>query len=365
MTENGSTHNVITPIIKVVDYCNYTCDFCRYPNNPHKTKMPFSTFKTIIEKACDYNISNGCFQQSVIFHGGEPLLWGFNNFEAAIALQKELSKKHAKLVFRNSIQTNGSLLDDRWIAFLSDNGFDIGVSIDGPEEINFHQGALGSASVLASIRKLSQANCKFGVLSVITDKHAGAADKYYKFLIENGIHSVGLCYCVYDEEKGITVNNKILADFLKRLFDCYFEGTYQLNVREFDNVIKLCLGIQTDSCTFAKRQRCGNFFSIRPSGDVFFCDPYTLSDSPLGNILTESFSEIKTKPELIKRILSAKEGAAQECGNCEIKHICGGGCFRNVSPSGKYAFCDTLKSLYPYIEEKVHLTMGHGTDRTS
>lgn len=357
MTGNHTSHNVITPIIKVVDYCNFTCDFCRYPSSLTKTKMPFSTFKTIIEKACEFNISNGCYQQSIIFHGGEPLLWGYSNFEAAIELENELIKKHPKLVFRNSIQTNGSLLNDRWIDFLSDNSFDIGVSIDGPEVINFHKGRLGPNTVLENIQKLSRKNCKFGVLSVITDEHAGCADKYYDFLVEHSIHSVGLCYCVYDEEKGITVNNDILTNFLKRLFDCYYDGTYQLNIREFDNVIKLCLGIRTDSCTFAKRQRCGNFFSIRPNGDVFFCDPYSLSTPPLGNILTESFYDIKSKPELIKIVLSAKESAIKECANCEVKAICGGGCYRNVSPGGNYAFCDTLRSLYPYIEEKVHSSM--------
>ena len=342
-----------TPIIKVVDYCNFTCDFCRYPNNPHIAKMPFSTFQTIIEKSCDYNLSNGYYQQSVIFHGGEPLLWGFDHFESAIALQKELSKKYPKLVFKNSIQTNGSLLNDHWIDFLSKNGFNIGVSIDGPEDINFHKGPVASNKVLENIHNLSHRNCKFGILSVITNVHAGCADKYYDFLVENNIHSVGLCYCVYDEEKRITVDECVLTDFLKRLFDRYFEGDYQLNVREFDNVIKLCLGIHTNSCTFAKRNKCGNFFSIWPNGDVYFCDPYTLSASPLGNILEESFFDIKRKPGLTRILLSAKESAIKECGSCEINNICGGGCYRNVYSDGKYAFCNTLKKVYPYIESRV------------
>ena len=58
---NCVTVNHITPIIKVADFCNFTCDFCRYPNNPHKSSMPFSTFRTIIEKACEYNFSNNYY----------------------------------------------------------------------------------------------------------------------------------------------------------------------------------------------------------------------------------------------------------------------------------------------------------------
>ena len=348
-----SEHNHVTVIIKVVDFCNFTCEFCRYPNNPHKMSMPFSTFKTIIEKACDYNVSHSCFQLSVIFHGGEPLLWGKDNFKSAIILQNELKEKHPGLIFRNSIQTNGSLLDVQWIDFFVKNNFDIGVSIDGPEEINFHRGPLGNDIVLDNIRKLAQKDAKFGILSVITNEHAGWADRYYSFLIENSIHSVGFCFCVYDEDKLLTVNNEVLSDFLKHFFELFYNGQYRLNVREFNGIIKQCLGIQTNSCTFAKRQRCGNFFSIRPSGDVFFCDPYKLDVSPLGNILKDSFVDITTNPKLMNIVLKAKEGAARACQHCEIKDICGGGCYRTALQDGENAFCETFKALYPYIKNKI------------
>lgn len=316
--------------------------------------MPFSTFRTTIEKACDYNISNENYQQSIIFHGGEPLLWGYDNFVAAVELQRTLKQKYPRLSFKNSIQTNGSLLNDEWIDFFQKNNFDIGVSIDGPEEINFHKCPMGNSVVLDNIHKLSQKNCKFGVLSVITNDHVGFADKYYDFLIEHNIHSVGFCYCVYDDGEKITVSNDVLTDFLKRFFVLFYKGDYQLNVREFNNVFKLCLGINTGSCTFSNRQKCGNFFSIRTNGDVFFCDPYSLEEPPLGNILNETFLDIKSKPKLLKIITSAKESVLKECCTCEIKSICGGGCYRNILSDGKNVFCDTFKRVYPYIASYVH-----------
>lgn len=101
------------------------------------------------------------------------MLWGYENFRLAIELQKELAVKFPKLVFRNSIQTNGALLNDQWIEFLHDNNFDIGISIDGPSEINFHKGPFNDKVVIENIHKLTQKKCKFGVLSVITNEHAG------------------------------------------------------------------------------------------------------------------------------------------------------------------------------------------------
>ena len=36
----------------------------------------------------------------------------------------------------NDLQTNGVLLDDEWCAFLKENNFLVGLSIDGPKEIH-------------------------------------------------------------------------------------------------------------------------------------------------------------------------------------------------------------------------------------
>lgn len=49
----------------------------------------------------------------------------------------ELQKRYARGVqIDNSIQTNGTLLTDEWCEFFRENGWLVGVSIDGPQE--FH-----------------------------------------------------------------------------------------------------------------------------------------------------------------------------------------------------------------------------------
>lgn len=344
----------VTVILKLVDYCNFDCDFCRYPHNKERNIMSFDTYKTIVTKACEYNIAQGVNRLSIIYHGGEPLLWGIELFEKAIQFQNELRVTYPKLMFRNSVQTNGSLLDAEYIEFFKANNFNIGISIDGPDEINFHKNKKGNKVVFENMKKMRDAGCSFGILSVITNEHAGWAERYYDFLIENDIHSLGFCYCIYDEDKKITVKNEVLTEFLKCFFDKYFFGTYKLSVREFDSVMKLCLGAKPSACTYSYRSACGNYFSIRPSGDVLFCDPYTLGKKALGNILTESFFDIKNNPELLDIIEGAKNSIINVCKKCEIYDICGGGCYRNLFGGENNAFCDTFKTLYPYIKETIN-----------
>ena len=344
----------ITPIIKVTENCNFSCEFCRYHTNERKSIMDIETYETIVEKACEYNISHGWNHLNVIYHGGEPLLWGWQNFEKAMHFQNELKKRFPNITIINNVQTNGSLLNQQWIDFFKNNDFHIGVSIDGPTEINFHKNFDDNNSVLENICKLNQAGCKFGILSVITDAHDGCADKYYDFLVKNKIHSVGLCYCIYDDKKGITVNNEVLSSFLLKLFDRYYFGDYHLRVREFEYVMQLCLGAATNACTFSYRNKCGYALSILPNGDVFFCDQYSFDVKALGNINKNSFFDIKSSNELKAIVDNARETAINECNRCEIHDICGGGCYRHLLPNGKNAFCETFKALYPHIQSTIN-----------
>lgn len=342
----------ITPIIKLVDYCNFACDFCRYHQNPAKNTMDFETYKMIIDKSLKYNIQHGWNHMNVIYHGGEPLLWGFENFQKAVEHQHDLKKIYPDFSFENDVQTNASLLNDEWITFFKEHNFHIGISIDGPDDINFHRNSkINSEVVLNNIHKLHALGCHFGILSVITNQHAGKAKEYYDFLQSNNIHSVGLCFCV-DEDNHTTIKNEILIDFLIEFFNLYFFGSYNLRVREFESCMRLYLKKDAKACTYSFGKKCNKYFSILPNGDVMFCDPYSLNEKSLGNIKVNDFYEIKSSTFLQEICKSIEEHLFAECANCSIKDICGGGCYRNII-NGKNIFCETFKVLYPYIEKTV------------
>ena len=71
-----------------------------------------------------------------IWHGGEPLLWGIENFRKVLEFQeKELSE----LDYGNSIQTNLSLLTEDYVDLFIKHDVHIGFSIDGFRELNDSQ----------------------------------------------------------------------------------------------------------------------------------------------------------------------------------------------------------------------------------
>jgi len=59
---------------------------------------------------------------------------GVSFFEKVVALEKKYQRPHQNI--ENDLQTNGVLLNDEWCAFLRDNRFLVGLSIDGPQELH-------------------------------------------------------------------------------------------------------------------------------------------------------------------------------------------------------------------------------------
>ena len=70
----------------------------------------------------------------VAFQGGEPTLMGLRFFERVLEIERAHAEPGQRIL--NTLQTNATLIDDAWAAFLRDHGFLVGVSIDGPRELH-------------------------------------------------------------------------------------------------------------------------------------------------------------------------------------------------------------------------------------
>ena len=115
--------------------CNMRCKYCFYSDVVSHRKMgQFGVMDkevadNLIEKAIVY--ANG-ESISFVFQGGEPLLSGLEFFEHFIDYVNRFNYK-GKIYY--SLQTNGTLIDDKWAAFFKKNNFLLGVSLDGNAEL--------------------------------------------------------------------------------------------------------------------------------------------------------------------------------------------------------------------------------------
>lgn len=344
--------NAITPIIKLTEACNYSCYFCRYANHPQANcVMELDDAKRILEETVKYNAARGVKRVKIIFHGGEPLLWGIDRFQQILHYEDELAEQYS-VCFFNSIQTNGFLLNDQWVGLFKKYRFSVGISLDGPGTLNSHFGKIGNEAsvkkVLANIQLLKRAEVPFGILSVITNAHTMRAKDFYDYWVSNGIENVGLCFCYNPEDKE-TVDCEALSTFLIELFNLYFYGTAKINFREFNNAIQRKLTKRVGACTFACRENCGRFLTFDSRLRVMFCDDYDLKKiTSLATLREATLEDIVVSDRYQELCIQSRLIVEEKCSSCSVREFCGSGCYRNDGNNGNY-FCSVYKKLYSHI----------------
>ena len=348
--------NRINPIIKLTERCNYACEFCRYSKHRQTDDgISEKLVKKIILESHDYNVQNGLINMNVIFHGGEPLLYGAKRL---LALLDDISNSITDgFVIDYSIQTNASLISDEWIQIFKKYDFNVGISLDGPISLNGHFGsnqdsAVDNAINAYHIMKKEKIHC--GFLSVITDKHLDELTEFFDFYMKNKIESIGLCYC-YNKFDGDSVDPVELGQWLIKLYDLYFNAPYRISIREFDMVTRRVLKHPHNECSMSCRESCGSYITLTPKGLIEFCDDYDLDygrKNAIGDLNNNSLTEIISSEKYQKAKAASIEILYRKCKKCEVFELCRCGCPRSDT-NGENYFCDTFKIIYPHIQKKV------------
>jgi uncharacterized protein len=138
-------------------------------------------------------IDTTCSNQNIVefvWHGGEPLFAGIDFYRRVIEYEADWSGEEKKVF--NSIQTNGTLIDERWATFFSVNNFAVGVSLDGPSEfhdqLRIHHGGKGSfEETIKAIRLLEDAGVLSDVICCVSSVNCNFPEDIFDFFMEQGI----------------------------------------------------------------------------------------------------------------------------------------------------------------------------------
>ena len=117
--------------------CNLDCEYCFFLSK--EELYPGSGFRMdpVVHEAYVSQLlaaQRGLDEIVVAFQGGEPTLMGLDFFRRTLELERRYAPPGQRIL--NTVQTNATLIDDEWAAFLHQNGFLVGVSIDGPRRMH-------------------------------------------------------------------------------------------------------------------------------------------------------------------------------------------------------------------------------------
>jgi len=348
--------------------CNISCRYCFYCDIVQKRefllreKMTEDALDTIVKKVFDVTPKNIQFA----FQGGEPTLAGLDFFKTLVRLVRKYNAKGASVSY--SIQTNGIVIDEGWAEFLAQNGFLVGLSIDGTKEIHNQnridrRGEGTHAKVMNAARLMSRYKVEYNAVTVITPGIVKHIDSIYAFYKKNGIDYMQFIPCLDPlyaprGEHQYSLTPQMYERFLKRLFDLWFHelmsGGYTY-IRTFESLLFLMKGLPSPSC--GMNGKCVNQMVIEADGGVYPCDFYVLDEYKIGNILEDELTDLIEKGnhcEFIKQSLVQD----RECDLCEWNRLCNGGCRRDRQTEhglGQHYYCDTFKRFFEYAGDRLQM----------
>ncbi|MBN2696520.1 MAG: SPASM domain-containing protein, partial [Bacilli bacterium] len=252
-----------------------------------------------------------------------------------------------------NIQTNGTLMTSAWASFFHDNGFLVGVSVDGNREIHdkyrlARDGSKSYDKVIKAIEILREHKVEFNVLTVVHDELTEHVNEIYEAYRQQLFENLQFIPCL--EPLGTEPDQKPWLDprkygqFLIELFDLWYadlmQGQYR-SIRYFDNVIRMASNEEPPSCEM--KGRCSIQFVVEADGSVYPCDYYALDAYLLGNINVDSFAGMYGS-KAAKDFLLESYHDHDDCRVCPYYQLCRGGCKRHQQneahgPIGLNRFC--------------------------
>lgn len=342
--------------------CNLQCKYCFYHDVAERREvknygmMEETTLENLVKKgfeSTDYMIT-------FAFQGGEPTLRGLAFYRK---FQEYVIKYNVNQIqVQYSLQTNGMLITEEWARFFRQHNYLIGLSLDGPKEINdlYRVDGHGNGSYDAIMRTVTLFNryqVEYNILTVVNRTVAQHGTQVYEFLKKQGFRYLQFIPCLDDlgEVQGSNPHSLSSPDFqqfLTTIFDLWYKDMKQeriISIRMFENVLNILLNYSIESCDM--RGVCSVHAVIEADGSVYPCDFYVLDHLRLGNINDTSLEEMLTGP-LAKKFITGHGQAPASCTSCKFYRICRGGCRRHRDCTGDTAgtnyFCEAFRGFYDY-----------------
>jgi uncharacterized protein len=361
-----------TVILKIASRCNINCSYCYMYNlgdESFKRQPKFmseATMNSFVDKIIVHCKTKKIERLTIIFHGGEPLLVDKTVFVKYLEKIQEIPTHGIELQL--ALQSNGILLDKEWCEIFNAYKVGVGISLDGPENINdaYRKDKSGNGTYSRVVEGVKIANqylkAPLGMLSVI-NYNLDPIDAY-KHVMSLGVKSVDFLKLDknYDSiTSPAELENTATADWFIKLFDYSYDNSSELitQLRIFNVIMHKILGGKYSMDFIGDGDN--NGVVIETNGELEAVDVLKACGDSFTktnlNIATHDFDDILDS-SLAEMYYYSNKFLPRKCLACPVKDICGGGYLphRYSAKNGfnnPSVYCNSLMKLITHIQNRI------------
>lgn len=366
-------------------HCNLACDYCYYLEkqklyqNGEKHVMSDQLTEVFVR---EYIQSQFGREVNFTWHGGEPMIRPLSYYKKVVRWQRQYAEGKTIL---NCLQTNGTLLTPEWCRFLHDEGWLVGISIDGPQ--NMHDayrmkrnGAPTWENVMQGIEMLDRYEVEWNAMAVVNDITAARPLEFYRFFrdelecrylqftpVVERIHrhqdGRHLAHVMDGEEYAVapfSVTPEAWGEFLCTMFDEWYRNDVgEMFVQTFEATLANWAGVTPGVCSLS--DWCGHAAVMEHNGDIYCCDHFVFPEYYLGNIRNRGILDMLNSEKQMAFADMKTKGLPAQCHKCQWQFACHGECPRNRfvktqdGEPGLNYLCEGYRRYFehvaPYMEE--------------
>jgi uncharacterized protein len=361
--------------------CNLGCEYCYEEPDRHHSQEAIQqgySIDAIIDQLEDWYEDRP--EQIPGLHGGEPLLLPKEDLREIY----EWLDDHYDLDEHGShIQTNATRISDWHIDFFEEFNIRVGVSFDGPEELNSLRKARSekdddggditdemTKKTRDSIERLIESDVGVGIIIVLTEENAGNREKIeelYEWIDYLNRNGCGGHFNPAIPFEGIQDDVSLSPEQLKKVYLYGWEWMKEESYREWNpmrefqnNLLSLGLGNCVNNTCDVFNANAAQI--VKGNGELTGCGKTwpTVGDGVSflqGESSGNEFEETTERYKMLKQTPSPyTEDVPDEggCKDCDYWNVCQGGCpssgleydYRN-----RTLWCKAKYALYDAIEE--------------
>ncbi|MBO4226646.1 cyclophane-forming radical SAM/SPASM peptide maturase GrrM/OscB [Bradyrhizobium neotropicale] len=355
-------------VVQPTPFCNISCTYCYLPHRNSTKKLELDVAERVFSRVFSFPTIRDAI--TIVWHAGEPMVMPVGYYEQMFSLIQRTSDR---IAVQHAFQTNGTLISDEWCDLINKWSVNVGVSLDGPEEVHdlhrkFRNGTGSFASAYRGIELLQLRQIDFHVITVLTQGSLSSPESMFEFFFNAGIDNISFNIEETEgtHESALTKQKEFATEyrnFLTKFLELAFVHRPQMSVREFESCTQAILGYGKGLRN--EQAEPLSILSFDTNGTISTFSPELLGmkhpsyDFEFGNVLEDSFDVIAG------RILSSKLYSDIEAGRkaceavCEYFSVCGGGApankiFENgTANSTQTAYCRSHQIAIDVVLDKI------------